>query len=415
MEQESLSALVFDSMYDPYKGVIIFVRVFSGEIRSGKNLIFMSNQVGLTPESVGYLTPQFVPSDSIKTGEVGYVVTGLKDIHQIRIGDTLTEKQRVASHPLPGYRPIKPFVFAGFYPPNPSEYEQLKHSLEKLHLSDSSFQFQAETSVALGFGYRCGFLGLLHMEIVQERLKREFGSEVLVTSPNVIYQVKIKNKPTIIEVDSPSKFPNYDQIESIREPLVKVFILIPTQYMGPVMDMVKERRSQFIDMKYLSPVRLLLHYHLPLAEILIDFHDALKSITKGYGSFDYEPIGYAASDLVKVDILVHGELVDALSFIVHEDKVYYQAKAVVEKLKELIPKHLFEVAIQAQVKNRIIARESVRAFRKDVIAKCYGGDITRKRKLLDKQKEGKKKMKQIGRVEIPNEAFMSVLELSKKT
>ncbi|MBI2118074.1 MAG: elongation factor 4 [Elusimicrobia bacterium] len=416
--KEPLSALVFDSLYDPYKGVIIFVRVFSGLIQPKKTLLFLSNGIELTPEEVGYLTPLPSKSNQIMTGEVGYVVTGLKDIHLIQIGDTLTEKFNPTSKSLPGYRPTKPFVFAGLYPPNPSEYETLKNALEKLHLSDSSFQFQPESSNALGFGYRCGFLGLLHLEIIKERLLREFSIDVLLTSPNVIYQIKTKQDKgqasDSVEIDSPSKFPSYDQIDSIAEPIVNTMLLLPAEYVGPVMQMAKERRGEFKDMRYLTPERVLLRYHMPLAEIIIDFHDALKSLTKGYASFDYEPVGYRKDDLVKLEILIHHEVVDAFSSIAHKDKAYSQGKALVEKLRELIPKHLFEIAIQAQVHNKIIARETIKAFRKDVIAKCYGGDITRKRKLLEKQKEGKRKMKQIGNVEIPNEAFLSILQLSKK-
>ena len=415
---DRLAALVFDSVYDPYRGVIIFVRVFSGQIEPKKLLTFMSNQVELTPEQLGYFEPMMVKSESIKSGEVGFVVTGLKDIHQIAVGDTITEKLRPVDKQLAGYRPTRPFVFAGFYPPNPSDYEVLKNSLEKLHLSDSSFVFQAESSLALGFGYRCGFLGLLHMDIVKERLLREFDTEVLITSPNVIYQVTLRHQkgqaPKTVEIDSPSKFPPYENIETIAEPIVNTMILLPTDYVGPVMQMCKDRRGEFIDMKYLTPARVLLRYFMPLAEILVDFHDALKSVTKGYASFDYEPMGYEVADLAKVDILVHSEPVDALSFVVHKDKAYYQGKALVEKLRELIPRHQFEVALQAQINNRIIARESIAALRKDVTAKCYGGDISRKRKLLERQKEGKKRMKQVGRVEIPNEAFMSVLQLTKK-
>lgn len=417
--EKALSALVFDSLYDPYKGVIIFVRVFSGLIQSKKTLLFLSNGIELTSEEVGYLTPAPAKSNLIATGEVGYVVTGLKDIHLIQIGDTLTEKFNPTTKALPGYRPTKPFVFAGLYPPNPSEYEPLKNALEKLHLSDSSFEFQPESSNALGFGYRCGFLGLLHLEIVKERLLREFSIDVLLTSPNVIYQVKEKTQKgtslNYLEIDSPSKLPAYDQIDTIAEPIVNTMILLPAEYVGPVMQMAKDRRGEFIDMRYLTPERVLLKYHLPLAEIIVDFHDALKSLTKGYASFDYEPVGYREDSLVKLEILIHHEVVDAFSSIVHKDKAYAQGKALVEKLRELIPKHLFEIAIQAQVHNKIIARETIKAFRKDVIAKCYGGDISRKRKLLEKQKEGKRKMKQIGSVEIPNEAFLSILQLSKKT
>jgi GTP-binding protein LepA len=416
-QTEPMAALVFDSVYDPYKGVIILVRLFAGQIEPKKPFVFLSNGVELIPEEIGYLTPQFVKSDVIRTGEVGYVVTGLKDIHLINVGDTLTDKMRPVTQALKGYRPTRPFVFAGLYPPNPSEYEVLKKSLEKLHLSDSAFQFTPETSIALGFGFRCGFLGLLHLEIVKERLKREFDIDPLVTSPNVIYQVYYRNKQgkeAVHEIDSPAKFPPYDQIDMIAEPLVRATILVPKDFVGAVMQICRDRRGDFVDMKYLTPERVMLHYKLPLAEILVDFHDALKSLTKGYASFDYEPIGYEIGDMVKVEILIHGDVVDAFSFITHKEKAFYQGRALVEKLREQIPRHMFEIAIQAQVNNRIIARETVSALRKDVTAKCYGGDISRKRKLLERQKEGKKKMKQIGNVEIPNEAFMSILQLSKQ-
>ena len=417
-QDEPLAALVFDSLYDSYRGVIIFVRVFSGEITPGKTLLFLSNQLELPADDIGYLTPKPVKSGSIKTGEVGYISTGLKDIHQITVGDTLTEKFHAVTKPLKGYRPTRPFVFAGLYPVVPSEYEKLKNSLEKLNLSDSSFSFQSESSDALGFGYRCGFLGLLHLDIVKERLRREFDMEILVTSPNVIYKVQMKavgsKPPATLEIDSPSKMPDSGEIAAILEPIVNAMILLPADTVGPVMQMCKDRRGVFIDMRYLTPERVLLKYNIPLAEILVDFHDNLKSISKGYASFDYEPAGYEAANLVKMDILVHNEPVDALSTVVHEEKAYYQGKALVEKLRELIPRHMFEIAIQARANNRIIARETVRSMGKDVTAKCYGGDISRKRKLLEKQKEGKKKMKQIGKVEIPNEAFMTVLSFEKK-
>jgi len=413
-----LSALLFDSLYDPYKGVIVFVRVMDGEIVPGKVLLFLSNGMELTADEIGYLNPKPIKSGAIRTGEVGYIVTGLKDIRQITVGDTVTEKNRPTPKPLKGYRPTRPFVFAGFYPLQPSEYEKLKRSLEKLNLSDSAFVYTAESSEALGFGYRCGFLGLLHLEIVKERLFREFDMEVLVTSPNVIYQVGVKassSEPArTLEIDSPSKMPPESDIEFIAEPIVHVTVLVPADIVGAVMQMSKDRRGKFIDMKYLTPQRVLLRYHLPLAEILVDFHDNLKSVSKGYASFDYEPLKYEKDDLVKLEILIHGSPVDAFSVIVHQDKAYHQGKAVVEKLRELIPRHMFEIALQARIGGRVIARETIRSFRKDVIAKCYGGDITRKRKLLEKQKEGKRKMKQIGNVEIPNEAFMSVLQLDKK-
>ena len=418
LNEDPLSALVFDSLYDPYKGVIIFVRVFDGEILPGRTLRFLSNDLEILADDIGYLNPKTVRSDAIRTGEVGYIVTGLKDIHQITVGDTITDKARPATKPLKGYRPIKPFVFAGFYPQTPSEYEKLKKALEKLHLQDSAFQYLPESSEALGFGYRCGFLGLLHLEIIKERIIREFDVEVLVTTPNVIYKIRLKNpageEGKTIQIESPAKMPPESDIHSVAEPIVNAMILVPSDAVGAVMQLSKDRRGKFIDMKYLTPERVLLRYHLPLAEILVDFHDHLKSISKGYASFDYEPLGYETADVVKMEILIHDEVVDALSFIIHSDKAYYQGKAVAEKLRELIPRHNFEVAIQARVGGRIIARETIRALRKDVIAKCYGGDISRKRKLLEKQKEGKKKMKQIGSVEIPNEAFMSVLQLEKK-
>ncbi|OGR83389.1 MAG: elongation factor 4 [Elusimicrobia bacterium RIFCSPHIGHO2_01_FULL_64_10] len=414
----SLSALVFDSLYDPYKGVVVFVRVFDGEVSRDQNLLFLSNGLEIAAEEIGYLTPKPVPSENIRTGEVGYIVTGLKDIHQITVGDTVTGKTRPATKALQGYRPTKPFVFAGFYPPIPSEYGNLKNALEKLHLQDSAFQFQQESSQALGFGYRCGFLGLLHLEILKERVMREFDTDVVVTSPNVVYRVHVRpsgGRPArTIEIDSPSKMPPPGDIASIEEPIVNAIILLPAEHVGAVMQMAQDRRGRFIDMRYLTPERVLLRYHMPLAEILVDFHDNLKSVSKGYASFDYEPMGTEPADLVKMDILVHNEVVDALSTIVHEEKAYAQGKQMAEKLRSMIPRHMFEIAIQARINGRVIARETIRSFRKDVIAKCYGGDISRKRKLLEKQKEGKRRMKQIGNVEIPNEAFMAVLQLEKK-
>lgn len=410
--QKPLSALIFDSLYDPYRGVVIHVRIFDGELKEHTKLKMMSNNIEYEVLEVGYLKPQLTPSGYLKAGEVGYLITGVRDIHSIHIGDTVTEQARPASKSHQGYHELKPFVFAGLYPLNQGDYENLKNSIEKLHLSDSSFFYQPETSGALGFGFRCGFLGLLHMDIVKTRLEREFGLHLIATAPNVMYRV-MDHKSLIHEIENPSHFPHYGDIEAIDEPALEATILVPTEYVGAVMQLCQERRGKFLNMTYITSVRVMLMYQLPLAEIIIDFYDKLKSFSRGYASFDYRPIGFRGADLVKVDILIAGAPIDALSFISHKDKAYNRARKIVEKLKHIIPRHMFEVPIQARIYNKIVARESIRSLRKDVIAKCYGGDITRKRKLLEKQKEGKKKMKKFGNVELPQETFLAILKIDQ--
>ena len=412
-ETDKLSVLIFDSMYDSYKGVIIFVRILSGNLKCNNQLLVFSNKAQFYPEDIGYMVPELISVPELLEGEVGYIVTGIKNVETVKVGDTLTYAKNAILKPDIQYEKSKPFVYTGFYPPNPSSYEQLKYALDKLYLSDPSFTHVPESSIALGFGYRCGFLGLLHMEIIQERLLREFDISVLITAPNVIYEIKEKGKEKPYKINSPAKFIAYDKIDKILEPIVNVTIFLPEEHMGPVMDMVKkDRRGVFIGMKYHSNC-IFVNYHIPLSEVIVDFHDTLKSITKGYASFDYEHYGMQESKLVKVEILIHQESVDALSFVTHDDKAHIMSKAILVKLRETIPRHLFEVVIQAKVKNKIVARETVKALKKNVTAKCYGGDISRKRKLLEKQKEGKKKMKQIGRVSIPHEAFISILKIKE--
>jgi GTP-binding protein LepA len=349
-------------------------------------------------------------TDSLRAGEVGYVVAGIKNVKDTRVGDTITDAENPAKQPLPGYKKAVPMVFCGVYPADGEDYEKLREALEKLQLNDASLFFEPETSAALGFGFRCGFLGLLHMEIVQERLEREYGINLITTAPSVVYKI-IKTNGEEVMVDNPTNFPEPSKIEHIEEPYVEASIMLPTEYVGAVMELCQEKRGNFKDMQYLSEKRVLLRYDMPLSEIIYDFFNQLKSRTKGYASLDYEVIGYRKSDLCKVDILINGELVDALSFIVHKEKAYTRARQLVEKLKEVIPRHLFEIPIQAAIGGRIIARETIKALRKNVLAKCYGGDVTRKKKLLEKQKEGKKRMRQLGKVEVPQEAFMSVLKM----
>ena len=413
-----LKALVFDSFYDVYKGVIIFTRVVDGAISAGKYISFHSSGASYKVEEVGYLTPKLVKADSIKTGEVGYLIAGIRDIHEIKMGDTIFEKEKPASEPLPGYKEVNPVVFAGFYPVNTTDYTALKTAIEKLNLTDSSFNFQGETSKALGFGFRLGFMGLLHLDIIRERIEREFDIPLIATNPNVVYKVLAKthssSKETkYVEVTNPADFPHYGDVLDIMEPFVHAKIIAPLLYMEGIMNLLKEKRGEHIKIEYISATRIIVEYYLPLSEIIIDFYDKLKSVSKGYASFDYEPCGYRSSDMVKIEILLHGEVVDALSFVVHRSKALHNSRLLCEKLKELIPRHMFEIAVQAQVGGRIIARQTIGAVRKDVLAKCYGGDITRKRKLLEKQKEGKRKMKLLGSVEIPQEAFMSLLKISQ--
>ena len=408
---QPLRALVFDSHYDAYKGVIAYVRIVDGRLREGERLSMMA--VGSATEvlEAGYFHPRLVSSSELTTGEVGYIATGFKNVKDCRVGDTVTVPSALGLvEMLPGYKPAKPMVFAGLYPVEGNEYPLLRDALDRLKLNDASLFYEPETSNALGFGFRCGFLGLLHMEIVQERLEREYNLDILATAPSVEYHVT-KTGGESVEVDNPSEMPSFGDIERIEEPLMDISVFTPSRYIGTIMDLVTTRRGSFKELKYIEAERVLLTYKMPLAELIVDFYDQLKSRTQGYASLDYAFGGYQEADLVKLDILVNAVPVDALSLIVHRDKAYYQGRALVERLRSLIPRQLFEVPIQAAIGSRVIARETVKAMRKDVLAKCYGGDITRKRKLLEKQKEGKKRMKMVGSVEIPQEAFMAVLSL----
>ena len=403
-------ALIFDSEFDQYRGVIAYVRVVDGELRKSDPILAMQTGTQADIDDIGFFSPDMKPVDALRAGEVGYVITGVKDVSQLRVGDTLTTRARPAAEPLPGYREVKPMVFCGLFPVDTDQFEDLRDALEKLALNDAALSYEPESSQALGFGFRCGFLGLLHMDIVRERLEREYDLELLATTPNVEYEVT-KTSGEVVEVHSPSDMPDRGLIEEIREPYIRASILCPKDAVGPVMELCQERRGTHVDMHFLSPQRVQIQYDLPLAEIVLDFFDQLKSRTRGYASLDYDLIGMRPSDLVKLDILLAGDMVDALSMVVHKDKAYNAGRAMTERLRKQIPRQQFEVAIQASVGSNIIARESVKAVRKDVIAKCYGGDITRKRKLLEKQKAGKKRMKQVGRIEVPQEAFLSVLSI----
>jgi len=405
-----LRALIFDSHFDPYRGVVVYVRVVDGQLSPGQSIRMMSSGKTYEVTELGVFLPQMAPVDRLGPGEVGCVLAGIKNVGDTRIGDTITHAARPAAEPLPGYRPIKPLVFCGLYPVDGEDFPALRDALEKLQLNDAALQFEADTSGALGFGFRCGFLGLLHMEIVQERLEREFGLNLITTAPSVEYRVVLTNGQ-VKEVHNPAHFPAPQYIERVEEPYVRATIVTPSEFIGPLMELCQDRRGIFINMEYLTPERAQLVYEMPLNEILMDFYDRLKTRSRGYASLDYEPIGYREGKLVKMDILLAGEPVDALSAIVHQDKAYARGRQLAEKLKEVIPRQLFEVPIQAAIGSKIIARETVKALRKDVLAKCYGGDVTRKRKLLEKQKEGKKRMKQLGRVEVPQEAFMAVLRI----
>ncbi len=404
-------ALIFDSYYDSYKGVIVYVRVMEGEIKPGMRIRFMATGGEFDVVETGYLHPnQMTPAKSIKAGEVGYIAASIKTVRDTQVGDTVTDAQNPATEPLAGYRSVNPMVYCGIYPADGSKYGDLRVALEKLQLNDASLSFEAETSVALGFGFRCGFLGLLHMEIIQERLEREFNLDLVTTAPSVVYNVR-KTTGEEVLVSNPTNLPPQAEIDYMEEPIVNANIFVPTDYVGAIMELCQERRGIYKGMTYLDAERTNLHYELPLNEIIYDFFDAIKSRSRGYASFDYEMAGYQKSDLVKLDILLNGDMVDALSFIVHSTKSYQRGRRIAEKLKETIPRQLFEVPIQAAIGGKVIARETVKAMRKDVLAKCYGGDITRKKKLLEKQKEGKKRMRQVGSVELPQEAFMSVLKL----
>lgn len=406
-----LQALIFDSLYDSYKGVIVFCRIKEGSVRVGTTIQMMATGAKADVVEVGYFgAGQFIPCDELSAGMVGYITASLKNVQDTRVGDTVTDANRPCKEPLPGYKKVNPMVYCGLYPADGAKYPDLRDALEKLQLNDAALQFEAETSIALGFGFRCGFLGLLHLEIVQERLEREYNIDLVTTAPGVIYKVH-KTNGEVMELTNPSNLPDPAQIEYMEEPIVSAEIMVTSEYIGAIMDLCQERRGTYISMEYMEETRALLKYDLPLNEIIYDFFDALKSRSRGYASFDYEMKGYVRSNLVKLDILINREEVDALSFIVFEGSAYERGRKMCEKLKEEIPRHLFEIPIQAAVGSKIIARETVKAMRKDVLAKCYGGDITRKRKLLEKQKEGKKRMRQVGNVEIPQEAFMSVLKL----
>jgi GTP-binding protein LepA len=406
-----LQALIFDSWYDSYRGVVVLARVVEGRLAQGMKIRLWSNQQVYNVEELGVITPKFVRVDELTAGEVGFIVANIKRVSDTRIGDTITEDERPAAAPLPGFEEIKPMVFAGLYPVEASEYENLRDAMEKLRLNDSSFQYEPENSAALGFGFRCGFLGLLHMEIIQERLEREFNLSLITTAPNVRYRVFTKDG-SAVNVETPAKFPAAGDIEKIEEPIITALIFTQDEFLGGILALLEEKRGAQKGFEYVSPKRVLLTYELPLNEIVLDFYDRLKSASRGYASLDYHLSGYRASDLVKVDLLVAGELVDALSFICHRDHAYARARSLCERMRKLIPRQMFEVAIQASIGAKIIARENVAAIRKNVLAKCYGGDITRKRKLLEKQKEGKKRMKRVGRVDIPQEAFLAVLKVS---
>ncbi len=410
-ETAPLQALIFDSFYDSYKGVIVYVRLVAGTVKPGMTIRMMATGAEFTVVETGYMgAKRLLPSDCLCAGEVGYITASIKNVSDTRVGDTVTNAEAPAMEALPGYRKVNPMVFCGIYPADGAKYPDLRDALEKLQLNDASLSFEPETSVALGFGFRCGFLGLLHMEVIQERLEREYNLDLITTAPSVVYKITLTNGE-VVEIDNPTNYPDPALIMSAEEPMVRASIFTPTEYIGNIMELCQERRGVYKDTKYIDTDRVELHYDLPLNEIVYDFFDALKSRTKGYASFDYELKGYEPSKLVKLDILLNGDMVDALSFIVHADKSYARARKMAEKLKEHIPRQLFEVPIQAAIGGKIIARETVKAMRKDVLAKCYGGDITRKKKLLEKQKEGKKRMRQLGTVEVPQEAFMAVLKL----
>ncbi|KQX64824.1 translation elongation factor 4 [Paenibacillus sp. Root444D2] len=407
-----LKALIFDSHYDSYKGVIVYVRVVDGSIKAGSKIKMMATNKVFEVIEVGAFKPRMSSVPSLEVGDVGFVVAGIKNVGDTRVGDTVTEADRPAPEALPGYRRINPMVFCGLYPIETTDYNDLREALQKLELNDASLRFEPETSTALGFGFRCGFLGLLHMEIIQERIEREFNIPLITTAPSVIYRITLTNGD-VMEIDNPSNYPDPQRIDFVEEPYVKASVIVPNDYVGTIMELCQGKRGEYLNMEYLDTNRVTLTYEIPLSEIVYDFFDMLKSRTKGYASFDYEISGYKKSNLVKMDILLNAEQVDALSFIVHRDTAYHRGKIICDKLKELIPRQMFEVPIQAAIGQKIVARETVKAMRKNVLAKCYGGDISRKRKLLDKQKEGKKRMKQVGSVEVPQEAFMAVLKIDE--
>lgn len=411
-EDAPLKALIFDSYYDSYKGVVSYVRIFDGVVKPGTKIKLMATNKVCEVTEVGVFTPKTLPINELRAGDVGYIAASIKNVRDARVGDTITEADRPISEALPGYKPAVPMVYSGIYPVDGAKYQELKDALEKLQINDAALNFEPETSVALGFGFRCGFLGLLHMEIIQERIEREFNLDIITTAPSVIYKV-IKTNGEVIELTNPTNLPEATEIDYMEEPIVKASIIAPSDYVGAVMELCQERRGTFIDMQYLEETRVSINYDIPLNEIVYDFFDTLKSRTRGYASLDYEFKGYTQTELVKLDIMLNGDVVDALSMIVPTEKAYEKGRGIAEKLKEIIPRQMFEVPIQAAVGSKIIARETVKAMRKDVLAKCYGGDISRKKKLLEKQKEGKKRMRQVGSVEIPQEAFMAVLKVGK--
>jgi GTP-binding protein LepA len=411
-EEKPLKALVFDSYYDNYKGAISYVRLIDGCVKEGTKIRFMASGKVFDTTEVGAFAPELVPTKELKAGDVGYIAASIKNVADTRVGDTVTDDRRPAAQALPGYKKITPMVYCGIYPADGAKYDDLRDALEKLQLNDASLLYDPEVSVALGFGFRCGFLGLLHMEIIQERLEREFDLDLVTTAPSVSYRVRMMSGEEL-EIDNPTNLPDPSMIEYMEEPIAKVSVMTPDTYVGAVMELCQEKRGIFKNMEYIEATRVLLHYEIPLNEIIYDFFDNLKSRTRGYASMDYEVQGYAKSDLVKLDILLNGEMCDALSIIVHRERAYGRGRSIAEKLKEVIPRQMFEIPIQAAIGGKIIARETVKALRKDVLAKCYGGDISRKKKLLEKQKEGKKRMRQVGSVEVPSEAFMSVLKMDK--
>ncbi|WP_315071095.1 translation elongation factor 4 [uncultured Clostridium sp.] len=409
-EEAPLKALIFDSYYDSYKGVVCITRVFDGSVKVGSKIKLMATNKVYEVTEVGVFTPGILPIGSLSAGDVGYVTASIKNVRDARVGDTITEADRPTDKALPGYKPAIPMVYSGIYPVDGAKYDELKEALEKLQINDAALSFEPETSIALGFGFRCGFLGLLHMEIIQERVEREFNLDIITTAPSVIYKV-IKTDGTILEITNPTNLPPATEVDYMEEPVVKASIITPKDYVGAVMELCQDRRGTYIDMQYIEETRAVVNYDIPLNEIIYDFFDTLKSRTRGYASLDYEFKGYIQTKLVKLDILLNGDIVDALSMIVPDERAYHKGRGIAEKLKEIIPRQLFEIPIQAAVGSKIIARETVKAMRKDVLAKCYGGDISRKKKLLEKQKEGKKRMRQVGSVEVPQEAFMAVLKV----
>ena len=412
-KEDKLQALIFDSYFDSYRGIVTLIRIVNGSVKVGDKIkMFATNNIYDVVE-LGVNTPHITKKNELTTGEVGYLCASIKKIQDVKVGDTITLEKDASLEPLPGYKPMKPMVFCGLYPIESNKFPDLREALEKLKLNDASLEFEPETSQALGFGFRCGFLGLLHMEIIEERIEREFGIDLIATSPSVIYEVEMTDK-SIVYVDSPAKMPERQKIKEIKEPYIKTNIFVPSEYIGPIMELCQNKRGNYVSMEYIDTTRVNIHYEIPLSEIVYDFFDKLKSYTKGYASFDYEIIGYKPSNLVKMDILLNGDIVDALSLIVHKDFAYNRGKAIVENLRKLIPRQQFEIPIQAVIGTKAIARSDIKAVRKNVLAKCYGGDVSRKRKLLEKQKEGKKRMKMVGSVEVPQEAFLAVLSMEEE-